>query len=65
MEGIEQNSYSYYRLYEKIALVSLLKKEMSKHSNTNKTSGINSFSFDFINLSFLIFDFRQFKLYQE
>ena len=32
MEGIEQDSYSYYRLYEKIALVSLLKKEMNKQS---------------------------------
>ncbi len=33
MEGIEQDSDSYYRLYEKIALVSLLKKEMRKHSS--------------------------------
>jgi hypothetical protein len=33
MEGIEQDSDSYYRLYEKIALVSLLKKEMRKPSS--------------------------------
>jgi len=30
MEKIEQESYSYYRLHEKIALVSLLTKEMNK-----------------------------------
>ena len=29
---MESNSYSYYRLYEKLALVSLLKGEMSKPS---------------------------------
>ena len=36
MESLEENSVSYYRLYEKIALVSLLKREM------NKSSGIDS-----------------------
>lgn len=41
MEDIEHDSYSYYRLYEKIALVSLLKKEMKKHSIT----GIELFDF--------------------
>ena len=41
MENIEQDSYSYYRLHEKIALVSLLKKEMRKNSISKKFSGIN------------------------
>jgi len=40
MEGIEHDSYSYDRLYEKIALVSLLKREMRKHSTS---PGINLF----------------------
>ena len=40
MESLEEeNSVSYYRLYEKIALVSLLKREMTK------TSGIDSNGF--------------------
>ncbi|CAF1474788.1 unnamed protein product [Adineta steineri] len=39
MESIEQNSYSYYDLHEKIALVSLLKTEMKKHSISKKFSG--------------------------
>ncbi|CAF1110630.1 unnamed protein product [Rotaria sordida] len=39
MENIEQKSHSYYRLHEKIALVSLLKKEMKKHSTSNRFSG--------------------------
>jgi len=43
MEGIEHDSYSYYHLYEKIALVSLLKREMRKHSTSTKSSGINRF----------------------
>jgi hypothetical protein len=30
MEEIEQDSYSYYRLHQKIALVSLLRKQMRK-----------------------------------
>jgi hypothetical protein len=45
MESIEQDSYSYYRLHEKIALVSLLKKEMRKHSISKNLSGINEIIF--------------------
>jgi len=51
MDQIEQNSYSYYRLHQKIALVSLLTKEMRKqqqqqqqdfsHSSAKKRLGIN------------------------
>jgi hypothetical protein len=41
MEDIEQNSYNSYHLHETIALVSLLKKEMKKHSTSNRSSGIN------------------------
>lgn len=33
MESIDESSNGYYRLYEKIALVSLLKREMSKTSS--------------------------------
>lgn len=48
IEGIEQDSYSYYRLHQKIALVSLLTKEMRKQqhqhfpsSSMKKRFGIN------------------------
>jgi hypothetical protein len=62
MEEIEQDSYSYYRLHEKIALVSLLKKEMRKHSTLKKCSGINCdlFLHPFI---FQLSLSRQFNLY--
>ena len=43
MEDIEQHSCSYYRLHEKIALISLLNKEMKNHSILDKFSGIKSF----------------------
>jgi hypothetical protein len=55
IEEIEQDSYSYYRLHQKIALVSLLTKEMRKQqqqqqhqqvlpcSSTKKFLGINFF----------------------
>jgi len=55
MEGIEHDSYSYYRLYEKIALVSLLKKEMRKHSTSNKFSGINFLNFFKKFITFILF----------
>ena len=35
MEDIGQDSYSYYRLHEKIALVSLLRKEMRRPSTSS------------------------------
>jgi len=54
IEEIEQDSYSYYRLHQKIALVSLLTKEMRKQqqqqqqgfpcSSTKKFLGIIYFS---------------------
>jgi hypothetical protein len=56
MEDTEENSYSYYRLYEKIALVSLLNNEMRKPSTPKKFSGINFFNF------FLIYIFVFFLL---
>jgi len=44
MEEIEQDSYSYYRLHQKIALVSLLTKERRKQQQSQQQQGFPSSS---------------------
>jgi hypothetical protein len=39
IDEIEQDSYSYYRLHQKIALVSLLTKEMRKQQQQQQQQG--------------------------
>jgi hypothetical protein len=65
MDQIEQNSYSYYHIHQKIALVSLLTTEMRKsqqqqqqefsHISPKKFLGINLNSLQQIVIDFLIF----------
>jgi len=44
IEEIEQDSYSYYRLHQKIALVSLLTKEMRKQQQQQQQQRHQPFS---------------------
>jgi hypothetical protein len=64
MEEIEQDSYSYYRLHQKIALVSLLTKERRKQqqqqqgfpsSSTKKYLGIFFFFKFLLQMIYVLF----------
>lgn len=55
MESIEQDSYSYYHLHEKIAIVSLLEQEMRKNSNEFHGTTERRFSFAYFLIIFFLF----------